>query len=137
MVLEKVPCQIETYKQREKTSSASSSSGGRSRLSSANDNLLLENDESSPNLGDDDLNHFEEKKAWQMQSQKNVLVKNAMEEMGWYWEHSRMDLESEKKSIKGARGVITGLDEWQVSLMDQAFDDLMIPEPDQVISPQF
>ena len=136
MVLEKVPCQIETYKQREKTSSASSSSGGRSRLSSANDNLFLENDESSPNLGDD-LNHFEEKKAWQMQSQKNVLVKNAMEEMGWYWEHSRMDLESEKKSIKGARGVITGLDEWQVSLMDQAFDDLMIPEPDQVISPQF
>ena len=101
-------------------------------MSSANDNLLLENDESS-----DDLNHFEEKKAWQMQSQKNVLVKNAMEEMGWYWEHSRMDLESEKKSIKGARGVITGLDEWQVSLMDQAFDDLMIPEPDQVISPQF
>ena len=132
MVLEKVPCQIETYKQRAKSSSASSSSDGRSRLSSTNDNLFLENDESS-----DDLNHFEEKKAWQMQSQKNVLVKNAMEEMGWYWEHSRMDLQSEKKSIKGARGVITGLDEWQVSLMDQAFDDLMIPEPDQVISPQF
>ena len=132
MVLEKVPCQIETYKQRAKSNSASSSSEGRSRLSSTNDNLFLENDESS-----DDLNHFEEKKAWQMQSQKNVLVKNAMEEMGWYWEHSRMDLQSEKKSIKGARGVITGLDEWQVSLMDQAFDDLMIPEPDQVISPQF
>jgi hypothetical protein len=133
MVLEKVLCRIETYKQRTKSSSASSSSGGRSRLSSANDNLFLENDESLPNLGDDDSNHFEEKKVWQMQSQKNVLVKNAMEEMGWYWEHSRMDPESEKNSIK-ARGVITGLDEWQVSLMDQAFDDLMISEPDQVIS---
>ena len=98
-------------------------------MSSANDNAFLENDES-----DDDSNQFEEKKVWQMQSQKNVLVKNAMEEMGWYWEHSRMDPESEKKSSK-ARGVITGLDEWQVSLMDQAFDDLMIPEPNRVISP--
>ena len=122
MVLEKVPCQLETYKQIPKSSSASSSSGGRSRLSSANDNAFLENDES-----DDDSNQFEEKKVWQIQSQKNVVVKNAMEEMGWYWEHSRMDPESEKKSIK-ARGVITGLDEWQVSLMQEAFDDLMIPE---------
>ena len=138
MVLEKVPCQIETYKQTTKSGSASSSSGGRSRLSSANDSLFLENEELSPNLGDDDSDQFEEKKAWQMQSQKNLLVKNAMEEMGWYWEHSRNDPEfekkSEKKSIK-ARGVITGLDEWQVDLMNQAFDDLMIPEPDQVISP--
>ena len=134
MVLEKVPCQIETYKQTTKSGSASSSSGGRSRLSSANDSLFLENEELSPNLGDDDSDQFEEKKAWQMQSQKNLLVKNAMEEMGWYWEHSRMDPESEKKSSK-ARGVITGLDEWQVDLMNQAFDDLMIPEPDQVISP--
>jgi hypothetical protein len=130
MVLEKVPCQIETYKQTTKSGSASSSSGGRSRLSSANDNSFLENDEP-----EDDSNQFEEKKVWQIQSQKNVVVKNAMEEMGWYWEHSRMDPESEKKSIKArGRGVITGLDEWQVSLMDQAFDDLMIPEPDQVIS---
>ena len=99
-------------------------------MSSVNDNSFLENDEKSPNLGDDDSNHFEEKKAWQMQSQKNVLVKNTMEEMGWYWEHSRNDPESEKKSTKV--GVITGLDEWQVSLMNQAFEDPMSPEPEQV-----
>ena len=102
-------------------------------MSSVNDNSFLENDEKSPNLGDDDSNHFEEKKAWQMQSQKNVLVKNTMEEMGWYWEHSRNDPESEKKSTKV--GVITGLDEWQVSLMNEAFEDPMSLEPDQVILP--
>ena len=58
MVLEKVLCQIDTYKQRTKSSSASSSSGGRSRLGSVNDNLFLENGEKSPNLGDDGSNVF-------------------------------------------------------------------------------
>ena len=129
MVLEKVLCQIDTYKQRTKSGSASSSSGGRSRLSSVADDLFLENDEKSG----DDSKDFEEKKAWQMQSKTNVLVKNTMEEMGWYWEHSRNDPESEKKSTKV--GVITGLDEWQVSLMNEAFEDPMSPEPEQVILP--
>ena len=92
MVLEKVLCQIDTYKQRTKSSSASSSSGGRSRLSSVNDNLFLENGEKSPNLGDGS-NVFEQKKAWEMQM---CWVKNIMKEMVWYWEQSRMDPEFER-----------------------------------------
>ena len=42
-----------SYKQRTKSSSALSSSGGRTRLSSVNDNLFLENGEKSPSLGVD------------------------------------------------------------------------------------
>ena len=53
MVLEKVLCQIDTYKPTTKSGSASSSSGGRSRLGSVNDNLFLENGEKCPSLGDD------------------------------------------------------------------------------------
>ena len=44
---------VDTHKRRTKSSSALSSSRGRSRLSSINDNLFLENGEKSPSLGDD------------------------------------------------------------------------------------
>ena len=97
MALEKVPCQIETYKQTTKSGSASSSSGGRSRLSSVNnDNLFLENGKKSPSLGDDS-NDFEQKKAWQMQIQKNVLGQEYHEINGLILRAlAIMDPESEK-----------------------------------------
>ena len=79
---------------RQRTKSAST--GKRSRLNSS------ENESNSQSIGDDEndlQNEEDKKKAWQVQSHKNLVVKNSMEGMGWYWEHSRLEEKGADKSM--------------------------------------